>query len=157
MPVTPAGLAEATVIVLGGIAVGLVAVPMLLFALAFGGCLVPHGHDFDPGNWQRADGESPCDARYGMTDDLTANHLPEGPARSEVLALLSEGEDAEALRSAVAARETWSTRRLASSTANGSPFDLMPTIGSSRFVRCPTDRFLRRSPNRPAGAAFAGS
>jgi hypothetical protein len=82
------GLAKASIVVLGGVLVGLVAVPLLLFAWAFGGCLLPRGDSFDARTWQSADPYSACSARYEMVDDLLANHLTVGMTRTEVMGLL---------------------------------------------------------------------
>lgn len=84
-------------VVIGGILVAMVAVLMLLFASAFGGCLAPHGDDFDSGAWRSADPGSACSARYDMVDDLLAHHLSEGMTRTEVVDLLGEGVSDEAI------------------------------------------------------------
>ena len=53
----------------------------------------PHPDVFVQQVWATADPDGECGARYGMVDDLLANHLRPGMTRGEVAALLGPAED----------------------------------------------------------------
>jgi hypothetical protein len=88
------------VIVVGVVAAVFVVVPLLAvgamaFVLTGGpGCwFVPHPDQFVRQVWVEADPDGECGARYGMVNDLLANHLRRGMPKAEVIALLGAPED----------------------------------------------------------------
>jgi hypothetical protein len=93
-------LVRAFAMVVGVLAVAYAAVQLLLFAgifLVFSGgpsCwFTPHPDQFIQQVWAEADPDGECGARYGMVDDLLANHLRTGMTRAEVITLLGAPED----------------------------------------------------------------
>ena len=93
-------LIRATVIVVGILVGALAAVQLVMFgvmavALTGGpGCwLAPHPDHFVQQVWVAANPESDCGTRYGMVDDLVANHIHRGMTRGEVTALLGQPDD----------------------------------------------------------------
>ena len=73
----------------------LLAVGAMAFVLTGGpGCwFAPHPDHFVQQVWVEADPDGECGARYGMVDDLLANHLRPGMTRPEVITLLGVPQD----------------------------------------------------------------
>jgi hypothetical protein len=84
------GIAAAAYLVVSLLAVGAMA-----FVLTGGpGCwFAPHPDHFVQQVWVQADPDGECGARYGMVDDLLANHLSPGMTKAEVITLLGAPED----------------------------------------------------------------
>ena len=75
--------------------VPLLAVGAMAFVLTGGpGCwFVPHPDRFVQQVWVQGDPDGECGARYGMVDDLLANHLRPGMTTAEVITLLGVPQD----------------------------------------------------------------